>query len=484
MSLAHDNAVAWIGGRAVTGESTFAVVSPSTQQPIAEATDADDAMIQRAIDAAQGALSAWASTPETQRADHLDAWAEVIAANTDDIAELVSQEGGKIVREARGEVGAGVAALHWSADRARELAPHELASPTPTRRHFTTATPVGVVACITPWNFPIAAVLVKAAAAAAAGCTVVIKPSEETPLVATYLARLATQSGVPDGVINVVSTAEPARFGDAIAARDDVRALSFTGSTRVGQRLYAQCGASIKRLSLELGGNAPFVVFADADVELAATDAVNARFYNSGQICVGANRFFVHADIYDAFADAFVANVADLTVGAVNDDTTDIGPLINRQAKQRVNRLIADAVDKGATVAFGGVSPGDDLFVAPTVVADATTEMDAYTTEIFGPTAFLYRFDDAADVVSLANDTPAGLAAYAYSRDVAMLGELATRLEAGVVGLNTTQIFASELPFGGIKQSGIGREWGHNCLDDFLDVRSVAFEIGTDRATS
>jgi len=477
MNLIERASLAWIDGVTVDNDARFDVVNPATGETIAEAVDADAALIDRAIGAAHRSFPAWSQRPASERAQVLRAWADAIEARTTEIAELTTTEGGKLFREARGEVGAGTAAIRWGANCAEAAGGTELPAPSPTRRHFTARQPVGVVACITPWNFPIAAVLVKVGTAVAAGCTVVVKPSEETPLVASLLAQLSAEVGMPPGVINVVATSTPSRFGDALAVSKAVRAVSFTGSTRVGKLLYEQCSGTVKRLSLELGGNAPFIVFADADIERAASDAVNARFYNTGQICVGANRFFVHDDVYDEFAEAFSAKVAALHVGDVMSEASDIGPLINRQAKDRVHALLADATAKGATIATGGALPDDDgLFVQPTVLTDATPDMDAYRSEIFGPMAFLYRFSDTVAVIEMANDTDAGLAAYAYSGDRDLLAQVHTRLDAGVVGLNTTQVFDSALPFGGIKESGIGREWGHDCLDEFLDIRSVAFE--------
>ena len=479
MTLIDSARLAWVDGQTVDSDDTFPVLNPATGESVTDAVDADTQLIDAAIDAAHAAFPAWSQTPATERAAMLRAWADQIDKHTTEIATITTTEGGKLFREARGEVGAGIAAIRWSAQVAEDASDTELPAPSPTRRHYTTTQPVGVVACITPWNFPIAAVLVKVAAALAAGCTVVVKPSEETPLVASALAQLSAVAGLPPGVINVVATETPSLFGDAIASRKEVRAVSFTGSTRVGKLLYEQCAGTVKRLSLELGGNAPFIVFADANIERAASDAVNARFYNTGQICVGANRFFVHDDIYDEFAEAFSAKVAALHVGNVMEENSDIGPLINRRAKDHFTALLADATAKGAVVATGGEPPDTDtLFVTPTVLTDTTADMDVYTKEIFGPMACLYRFTEHDDVIAKANDTDAGLAAYAYSEDNARLAQVSAQLDAGVVGLNTTQIFASELPFGGMKESGIGREWGADCLDEFLEIKSVAFETG------
>ena len=479
MTLLEKSTSAWLNGEPVEHDRTFTVVNPATQAVVAEVGDSDDALINEAITAASDAFASWSQTSPTDRAQQLRSWADVIEEHTEQIAEIATAESGKLFREARGEVGAGVAAIRWSADIAEGSSQEDLPAPSPTRRHYVAKQPVGVVACITPWNFPIAAVLVKVGSAVAAGCTVVLKPSEETPLVASALVQLSGKAGMPAGVINVVATSTPASFGDAIAERKEVRAVSFTGSTRVGKLLYAQCAGTVKRLSLELGGNAPFIVFADADIDRAVDDAVNARFYNTGQICVGANRFFIHDDVYDEFAEKLAGKVAGLSVGDGMDEQSDLGPLINRRAKDHFLSLLDDATSKGAQVVTGGRhADANSLFVEPTVITNTTSDMDVHTKEIFGPMACLTRFGDDDDVIGLANDTDAGLAAYAYSQDHDRLEMVSSQLEAGVVGLNTTQIFASELPFGGIKESGVGREHGHDCLDEFLEVKSVAFEQG------
>lgn len=479
MSLIEMATSAWVNGKAVESTSTFPVFNPSTGQMVAEATDSDAASINGAVTIASDAFRSWSRTSPTDRASLLRVWADIIDEHAEEIAEIATAESGKLFREARGEVGAGTAAIRWSAQMAVDGGREELPAPSSTRSHFTSKQPVGVVAAITPWNFPIAAVLVKVGSAVAAGCSVVLKPSEETPLVASALAQLATTAGIPDGVINVVTTSTPADFGTAIAERKEIRAVSFTGSTNVGKALYGQCAGTMKRLSLELGGNAPFVVFADADLDRAVDDAVNARYYNNGQICVGANRFFIHDDVYDEFAERLAERVSALQVGDGMDETSDLGPLINRRAKDHFVSLLDDAMRKGANQLTDG--PGhdaDSLFVEPTVLTNVTNEMDIYTKEIFGPMACLYRFTNDDDVVAWANDTDAGLAAYAYSDDLDHLASVGAELEAGVVGLNTTQIFDSALPFGGVKESGIGREHGADCLDEFLDIKSIALETG------
>ncbi len=474
------NAGVWIDGGVVDTGDSFEVRNPASGEVISAAPDADRATMDAAIDAAHRCFGTWRAVPAGERAALIRSWADVIEGHRDDLAAITTAESGKLFREARGEVDAGVAALRWAADMALRPTRTDLPAPTDTKQHYTVSQPVGVVACITPWNFPIAAVLVKVGAAIAAGCTVVVKPSEETPLVALALASLSAKVEMPNGVINVVTTSKPEDFGAVLSGRDEVRAVSFTGSTAVGKHLYGQCAGTMKRLSLELGGNAPFVVFADADIDRAIDDAINARFYNSGQICVGANRFFIHADVYDEFKDGLAARVSMLVAGDGFDETSDLGPLINRRAKDHFTALLTNAVDAGATVLAAGAAKGspdqapENLFVAPTVLTNVDPSMDVYTQEIFGPLACLYSFDDCDDVVALANDTTAGLAAYAYSENHSKLVDVGARLEAGVVGLNTTQIFASDLPFGGTKESGFGREHGEDCLEEFLELKSFS----------
>lgn len=479
MLTATSSRHAWIDGSADIAENTFDVFNPATGDVIDAIGDSSSAQVELAITAAHESFETWSRKTPLERAQLLRTWAHLIEQHTNELAAIASAESGKLIREARGEVGAGIAAMRWSADMAEKLEQVDLPSPSQTRRHFTQTEPVGVVACITPWNFPIAAVLVKVAAALAAGCTVVVKPSEETPMVALAMASLSGRAGLPAGVVNMVATSTPTMFGDAIAARKEVRAVSFTGSTAVGKLLSERCATTVKRMGLELGGNAPFIVFADANIDLAVSDAVNARFYNSGQICVGANRFLVHDAIYDEFASKLAARVDALTVGNGESDTSDLGPLINRRAKDHFESLLADAQEKGAQLLAGSVHPdSESLFVNPVVLGNATSEMDVHRSEIFGPMACLYRFGDDDDILALANDTNAGLAAYAYSENLDLLTSVGRGLEAGVVGLNTSQIFASELPFGGVKESGVGREHGYGCLDDFLEIKSYAFEIG------
>ena len=463
----------WINGVAVSTMRRFAVTDPATQQTVAHVADLDSGDAVDAIDAAAAALPSWRTTDLSERIATVVRWADEIDRNTDALAEVLCLENGKPMPQARGEIAQCASLLRWFAECADRLNGETLSSPE-AQRNYTIKQAIGVVAVITPWNFPAAAIIVKAGAAIVVGNTVIAKPSEETPLIALALARLSAQAGLPAGVFNVVTCSEPADVGQAICSSPQVRMLSFTGSTSVGRSLYAACGETVKRIALELGGNAPFIVFDDADLNNAIEGAVGARCYNSGQICVGANRFFVHAKIHDEFVAKLSARFEGLVVGSGHDDSSEIGPLINMAAIERISELVADAERRGAVVCTGGrpAKPGRQFF-QPTVLAGMTTDMLAYETEIFGPIACLYRFDDADDVLAMANDTPAGLSAYVYSANSARLAEFAERLEAGVIGINSSTIFANNLPFGGIKQSGIGREHGRDCLNEYVEVKSI-----------
>jgi succinate-semialdehyde dehydrogenase/glutarate-semialdehyde dehydrogenase len=335
-----------------------------------------------------------------------------------------------------------------------------------------------VVVCITPWNFPAAAVAVKAGAAILSGCTTIIKPSDETPLIALAFARLADEAGIPSGVFNVVPCKNPVAVGDALCQSPDVRMLSFTGSTKIGRQLYTACGNTVKRLALELGGNAPFIVFDDADIDKAVAAALGARFYNSGQICVGANRFLIQAGIYDSFAAQLAERVAALKPGSGLDESSDIGPMINRAATDRLTSLVDNATELGAQLLAGGKQDDkSSLFFQPTVLTKMTPDMAAYRTEIFGPVACLYEFDSEEQALQMGNDTQAGLSAYVYSSDKDRLLRFSAALEAGVVGANSSNIFSNDLPFGGVKQSGLGKEHGPQGLDEFVETKSICMGL-------
>ena len=480
MHLSNDELLltnGWINGAEVAAAQTFAVTNPATRELIAEVSDLDAEQAEVAIAAAKAAFKLWKKTPLQDRVSVVQRWADLIEGNPDDLATIISSENGKPLREARGEAMQCAALMRWFAEAIPELRGETAPSSNAAQRNYTIKQPVGVVACITPWNFPGAAVAVKAGAAILCGCTTIVKPSDETPLIALALARLAHAAKLPSGVFNVIPCKVPTAIGDALCQSPDVRMLSFTGSTKVGQHLYTNCGSTVKRLALELGGNAPFIVFDDADLEKAIGAAVGARFYNSGQICVGANRYFIQTSIYDTFAAEFAARVAALKPGNGLDESSDVGPMINRAAIDRLNHLIDDATEMGARLATGSRHDDDTLFFEPTVLTHMTPDMAAYRAEVFGPVACLYTFDNEDEVITKANDTHAGLSAYVFTADQERLLRCVEALEAGVVGANSSNIFSNDLPFGGIKQSGLGKEHGLQCLDEFVETKSICLGL-------
>jgi succinate-semialdehyde dehydrogenase/glutarate-semialdehyde dehydrogenase len=457
----------WIDGQEVESGQHFAVLNPATRVVIAQVSDLGASHTRDAIAAASAAFADWKTAPLQQRVDCILQWASLIEKNADGLGEIVRLETGKPLPQAKGEAMQCAALLRWFAAQAPQLS-EEMPAPGNTgQRNYSIKQPVGVVACITPWNFPAAAVIVKAGAAIVAGCTTIVKPSEETPLIALAFAKLAARAGVPDGVFNVVPCKDPIQVGNELCQSSDVRMLSFTGSIKIGKQLYAACGSTVKRIALELGGNAPFIVFGDADLNKALDGAIGARFYNSGQICVGANRYYIHKSVYAEFANKLTERVAAMK-------SEDIGPMINRAAVERLNALVDSASAMGAKILAGGKqNDPETLFFSPTVLGNMNAEMPARQAEIFGPVVCMYEFEDEQDVLQQANDTEAGLSAYVFSADADRLQRFAEGLEAGVVGANSANIFANDLPFGGIKQSGIGREHGKHCLDEYVETKSI-----------
>ncbi len=472
------NPGARIGGEWIIGESRFPVRDPSEGSVIAEVPDLGAEAARNAVGAAARALAGWRRTPVNERARLIEAWAQALQGAQEDLARLLTWEQGKPLREARNEIGYSATCLRWFAEELKRAHGHTLPVNDGEVRALTLKQPVGVVAAITPWNFPAAAVMVKCGAAIAAGCTVVLKPSDLTPLIALALVRLGVEAGLPPGVLNVVTCSHPAAVGEVLTTDPRVRMVSFTGSTQVGRSIMARAASTVKKLALELGGNAPFIVFEDADLARAADDAVRARFYNSGQICIGANRFFVQDAVYDRFVDALAERVARLRLGVGFDPDTDVGPLINEQALSKVTSLVEEALTSGARAVTGGRrATRGGLFYEPTVLREVTPAMRLYQTEIFGPVAPVYRFTDEDEVIARANETDAGLAAYVHTARLGRLWRMAEELESGMVGANTAAICAPDMPFGGIKQSGLGREGGVGCLDEYLEVKSVCFGL-------
>ena len=468
-----------IGGQWVDADSgdKLTVNNPASGDKLADVPLCGAAETRRAIDAANAAWPAWRALTARRRSQILQAWNRLILDNADDLAQIVTAECGKPLPEAKGEVLYGASFVEWFAEEGKRTYGESIPSPAATTRLLVVKQPIGVCAAITPWNFPLAMITRKVAPALAAGCPVVVKPAEATPLTALALAVLAEQAGFPAGVFNVV-TGQPAAIGGELCANPIVRKLSFTGSTGVGRLLMAQCAPTIKKLSLELGGNAPFIVFDDADVDAAVAGAIAAKYRNTGQTCVCANRLLVQSGVYEEFAAKFAAKVSQLQVGAGTEPGVAQGPLINAAGLDKVESHVADAVAKGARVLCGGArhQRGGNFF-QPTVLADVTTAMKVAREETFGPVAPLFRFETEAEAIAMANDTEFGLAAYFFTRDAARCWRVGEALEYGMVGINTGSISNEVAPFGGIKQSGLGREGSKYGIEDYLEIKYLCFDV-------
>ncbi|MET0640302.1 MAG: NAD-dependent succinate-semialdehyde dehydrogenase [Hyphomicrobium sp.] len=463
-----------IDGQWVTSEKTFAVMDPATGDKIADVPDLTPDDAKRAIDAAYKAFPAWSAKPAKERAQILRRWYDLIISETEALAQLMTAEQGKPLSESRGEVAYGASFIEWFAEEGKRAYGHTIPTTVASRRYLTIKQPIGVCAAITPWNFPIAMITRKVGCALAAGCTIVVKPSEETPLCALALAKLAIDAGVPAGVFNVITTLDGPGVGKVLTADDRVRKLTFTGSTEVGRILYRQCADTIKKLTLELGGNAPLIIFDDADLTQAVAGTMASKFRNAGQTCVCANRILVQAGIFDAFVAALKDAAGKLVVAPGRDAKSTVGPLINADAIDKVKTLLSDAVSHGAKIEMGG-KPDDHgaLFFSPTVLTGVTTEMTIANEEIFGPVASLIRFEAEADAIRIANSTPFGLAAYLFSQNVSRAWRVAEALEAGMVGVNEG-VFSNEVaPFGGVKQSGLGREGADEGLNEYLETKMI-----------
>jgi succinate-semialdehyde dehydrogenase / glutarate-semialdehyde dehydrogenase len=473
--LRHDLLIGgeWVAG---AGGERDDVTDPATGETIARVARATREDARRAIVAADGALGAWAATPATGRAAVLRAWHDLIVEHVDDLATLLTAEQGKPLAEARGEILYGATFIEWYAEEAKRAYGEVIPSPADGRRLLTLRAPVGVCAAITPWNFPMAMIARKAAPALAAGCTMVVKPAPATPLSALAMGALAERAGLPDGVLNVVCG--PAEeVGGELAQSPLVRKITFTGSTPVGRLLMAQAAQTVKRVSLELGGNAPFIVFDDADLDAAVAGAMASKFRNAGQTCVCANRILVQDGIHDAYVERFARETQALRVGDGFDEGVEQGPLIDDRALAKVREHVADAVAHGAEVVVGGREHAlGGTFYEPTVLTGATADMRIAAEETFGPVAPVFRFATEAQAIALANATESGLAAYFYTRDLGRAWRLAEALEFGVVGVNTGIISYEGAPFGGVKQSGLGREGSRHGLDDYLEVKYVCVD--------
>lgn len=453
---------------------TVEVTNPATGEALGSVPDLSGEETRMAIEAASRAFARWKRRTHGERAALLERWFALMNEHADDLALILTLEQGKPLGEARGEIDYGASFIKWFAEEARRIDGTVIPAPGSDRRILTLKEPVGVCGIITPWNFPNAMITRKVGPALAAGCTVVIKPSEFTPYSALALGVLAERAGIPAGVINIV-TGMPQAIGAELTANELVRKISFTGSTRIGSLLMAQSAPSIKRLSLELGGNAPFIVFDDADLDAAVEGAIASKFRNGGQTCVCSNRILVQSGVYDAFAARLSERVAAMRVGDGLEQGVDIGPMINRAAIDKIERHIADALAKGASIAGKAATP-EGQYAAPLVLKDATSEMELASEETFGPVAPLFRFETEEEAIELANGTPFGLAAYFYTENISRAWRVGEALEFGMVGLNTGVVSTTVSPFGGVKQSGLGREGARAGIEEYLEVK--AFHMG------
>lgn len=464
---------AYINGEWVAADSgaRLPVINPATGERLADVAKAGAAETRRAIEAAEIAMVSWRQLPAKQRAQIMRRWFELIMENQEDLAQIMTLEQGKTVAESRGEVAYGASYIEWYAEQAKRVDGDIIPAPSSDKRIVCIKQPVGVCASITPWNFPNAMITRKAAPALAAGCTIVIKPASETPLSALALAELAHQAAIPPGVLNVLAGSS-ADIGEELTSNPTVRKLSFTGSTPVGKMLEAQCVPTLKKTSMELGGNAPFIVFDDADIDSAVKGALISKYRNSGQTCVCSNRILVQADIAEEFTAKLIAATEALKLGNGLEDGVDLGPLVNAKAVTDVHKLVQESVAAGAKVALGG-APSDlgGCFYQPTILTGIRPDMPVFRNEIFGPVAPIITFETEAEAIELANDTEFGLASYFYTRDIGRVWRVAEALEYGIVGINEGIISNEMAPFGGIKESGSGREGSKYGIDDYLEIK-------------
>eukprot|EP00941_MAST-03F_sp_MAST-3F-sp1_P003425 g3425.t1 len=457
----------------------FDVVDPATNLVLGQVPDMGEAETDAAIAAAQAAMPAWKAMTAKDRAVILERWQAIMLEQTEAFAQIITAESGKPLAEARGEVAYGASFAKWFAEEGKRAYGDIIPEPLPGRKLMTIMEPVGVCSFITPWNFPLAMITRKAAPALAAGCGVVLKPSEETPYTALACAVAAEEAGVPKGLFNVVtaSRSRTPEVGKALTTNKTVKKFSFTGSTATGKLLAAQCAGTVKKVSLELGGNAPFIVFNDADLEAAVQGVMDSKFRNTGQTCVCANRIYVHDDVYDAFSSMLAKRVGEMKLGHGGDEGVTAGPLINDAGREKVEEHVKDALSKGARIVCGGELASDvgesGNFYHPTVLAEVTSDMKCTFEETFGPVAPLFRFKDEKDVIAQANAVDAGLAAYFYSQDVSRVFRVSQELEYGIVGANAGIISTEVAPFGGVKESGLGREGSHHGLSEFMEVKYI-----------
>ena len=465
---------AYIGGSWVAASSgkSFEVENPADRSVLGSVADLEISQVREAIDAADASWPAWRAKTAKERATLLMRWYDLMLENQDDLAMIMTLEQGKPLTESRGEILYAASFIQWFAEEGKRIYGDVIPSHGPDKRILTLKEPIGVVATITPWNFPSAMITRKVGPALAAGCPVVAKPASNTPFSALALAELADRAGFPPGVFNVVTAARGATVGAELTGNPTVRKVSFTGSTPVGKLLMKQCSETVKKVSLELGGNAPFIVFDDADLDAAVAGAIASKYRNAGQTCVCANRILVQEGVHDEFMRKFCDAVNVLKVGSGLDDGVTIGPMIDEKAVSKVEELVSDAVDKGATIVMGGKRHAlGGSFYEPTVLTNATSEMNCAKEEIFGPVAPIYRFETEAEAIQMSNDTEFGLAAYFYARDLGRVWRVSEGLEYGIVGINEGIISTEVAPFGGVKESGIGREGSKYGIEDYLEIK-------------
>ena len=470
---------AYVAGEWVDGdEGTFTVTNPARGDVLIDVADASVAQARRAIEAAQKAQKEWAARTGKERSAILRKWHDLMVANADDLGRILTAEMGKPFAEGKGEIMYGAAFLEWFAEEAKRVYGETIPGHQTDKRIVVIKQPVGVVASITPWNFPNAMIARKVAPALAVGCGFVARPAKETPLSALSMAVLAERAGVPKGLLSVIPSSRSSAIGKEFCENPIVRKLTFTGSTEVGRILLEQGAAQVMKMSMELGGNAPFIVFDDADLDAAVEGAMISKYRNNGQTCVCANRIYVQAGVYDAFAEKLAAAVSAMKIGDGLDDGVGTGPLINMEAVDKVEEHIADATAKGAKVITGGARHElGGTFFQPTILTGVTKEMAVATDETFGPVAPLFKFEDEADVIEQANDTIFGLASYFYARDLSRVWRVAEELEYGMVGVNTGLISTEVAPFGGVKQSGLGREGSHHGIEDYLEMKYICMSV-------
>ena len=470
----------YLAGEWVDGDdgATFDVTNPARGDVIAKVADLSRAQTARAIAAAEAAQKEWAAKTAKERANILRRWYDLMMENADDLGTILTAEQGKPLAEAKGEIGYGASFIEFFAEEAKRIYGETIPGHQPDKRIMVLKQPIGVAASITPWNFPNAMITRKAAPALAAGCSFVARPAAETPLSALVMGVLAERAGIPKGVLSIIPSSRSSEIGKEFCENPAVRKLTFTGSTEVGRILLRQAADQVMKCSMELGGNAPFIVFDDADLDEAVAGAIMCKFRNNGQTCVCANRIYVQAGVYDAFAEKLAAALSQMKIGDGLEDGVALGPLINQDAITKVQEHIADATAKGGTVFYGGERhQGEGFFMPPTIVTGATKDMAVATEETFGPLAPLFKFEDVDEVIELANDTIFGLASYFYAKDLSRVYKVAEALEYGIVGVNTGIISTEVAPFGGVKQSGLGREGSHHGIDDYLELKYICMSV-------